>query len=141
MNVYADSSFVVSLYVMDRHSPTAVQRMVSRPRLWLTPLHSAEWIHAVERQVFQKNLSLDQAQQIYIEFGRDRESGIWIQVALPEATFVACCDLSRRYTARLGNRTLDTLHVASALELKAASFWTFDERQSKLARAVGLKTD
>jgi len=141
LNVYADSSFVVSLYVMDRHSRAAVQRMVSRPRLWLTPLHSAEWIHAIERQVFQKNLSIDQAQQVYTEFDRDRESGIWIQVALPETMFVACCDLSRRYTARLGNRTLDTLHVASALELKATSFWTFDERQAKLARAVGLNTD
>jgi predicted nucleic acid-binding protein len=36
--------------------------------------------------------------------------------------------------------TLDTLHVASALELGAERFWTFDERQAKLARAVGLKT-
>jgi len=35
--------------------------------------------------------------------------------------------------------TLDTLHVASALELGAERFWTFDERQAKLARAVGLK--
>jgi len=37
-------------------------------------------------------------------------------------------------------RDLDTLHVASALELKAERFWTFDERQKRLARAVGLKT-
>ena len=37
-------------------------------------------------------------------------------------------------------RTLDTLHVASALELKAEHFWTFDDRQAKLALAVGLKT-
>jgi len=51
------------------------------------------------------------------------------------------CDLGRRYAARLGNRTLDTLHVASALELKERSFWTFDERQAKLARAAGLKTE
>jgi predicted nucleic acid-binding protein len=141
LSIYADTSFLVSVYVPDRHSSATDQRMASRPRLWLTPLHSAEWIHAVERQLFQKNLSLDRAQQIYIEFDRDRESGVWVQVALPETAFVVCCDLSRRYTARLGNRTLDTLHVASALELKASSFWTFDERQSKLARAVGLKTD
>ena len=35
--------------------------------------------------------------------------------------------------------TLDTLHVACALELGAERFWTFDARQAKLARAVGLK--
>ena len=38
------------------------------------------------------------------------------------------------------SRTLDTLHVACALELKAEHFWTFDERQAKLALAEGLKT-
>ncbi len=126
---------------MDRHSRAAVQRMASRPRLWLTPLHNAEWIHAVERQVFQKNLSLFETQQIYAEFDRDRGSGVWVEVALPESALAVCCDLGRRYAARLGNRTLDTLHVASALELKARIFWTFDERQAKLARAAGLKTE
>jgi hypothetical protein len=29
--------------------------------------------------------------------------------------------------------------VASALELGAAQFWTFDDRQAKLAKAAGLK--
>ena len=36
-------------------------------------------------------------------------------------------------------RILDTLHVACAIELKAERFWTFDERQRKLAKAAGLK--
>jgi len=47
--------------------------------------------------------------------------------------------LGRRYGPQLGTRTVDTLHVACALELKAERFWTFDERQAKLARARGLK--
>jgi predicted nucleic acid-binding protein len=37
-----------------------------------------------------------------------------------------------------GTRTLDTLHVAAALALGAKEFWTFDDRQAKLATAVGL---
>jgi predicted nucleic acid-binding protein len=49
-------------------------------------------------------------------------------------------DLARRYGPKLGMRTLDTLRVACALELKAERFWTFDERQAKLAKAGGLKT-
>jgi len=36
-------------------------------------------------------------------------------------------------------RTLDTLHVACALELKAERFWTFDDRLAKLAKAQGMK--
>jgi len=51
-----------------------------------------------------------------------------------------CTDLARRHGAKLGVRTLDSLHVACAVELKAERFWTFDERQAKLAKAEGLKT-
>jgi predicted nucleic acid-binding protein len=47
--------------------------------------------------------------------------------------------LARKHTALLGTRTLDTLHVAAALELKSERFLTFDERQAKLAKAIGLK--
>jgi len=38
-------------------------------------------------------------------------------------------------------RTLDSLHVACAIELKAERLWTFDERLAKLAKAQGLKTN
>jgi predicted nucleic acid-binding protein len=33
---------------------------------------------------------------------------------------------------------LDTLHIACALELGAKEFWTFDQRQERLAKAAGL---
>jgi predicted nucleic acid-binding protein len=141
LSIYADTSFVVSLYVRDRPSNAAAQRMSSRPNIWLTPLLAAEWIHAIERRLFQKDLSHYDAQQIYADFERNRNLGVWIEVALPESVFSICCDLARRYTARLGNRTLETLHVACALELKATGFWTFDERQARLARSAGLNTD
>jgi predicted nucleic acid-binding protein len=32
------------------------------------------------------------------------------------------------------------LHVACALEMNVQKFWTFDDRQAKLAEAVGLDT-
>ena len=41
-------------------------------------------------------------------------------------------------TPRLGTRTLDVLHVVSALALQADTFYTFDTRQAKLAAAEGL---
>ena len=113
--------------------------MAPHPRLWLTPLHRAEWAHAIERQVFQKLLSRRETRELHAEFEKDRIDGIWVEATLPDSTFERCSELARRFVARLGSRTLDTLHVASALELKAERFWTFDERQAKLARAAGLK--
>jgi predicted nucleic acid-binding protein len=114
--------------------------MASRPVVWLTPFHVAEWTHAVERHVFRRALSRSEADRYHERFQQHRDSGLWVEVAMPESAFELCAQLARRHGARLGLRTLDTLHVASALELKAERFWTFDERQKRLARAVGLKT-
>jgi predicted nucleic acid-binding protein len=47
--------------------------------------------------------------------------------------------LSAQHTATLGNRSFDTLHVATALHLGARELLTFDERQAALARAEGLR--
>jgi predicted nucleic acid-binding protein len=140
LSTYADTSFLVSLYIPDAHSSEAERRMASKPVVWLTPFHVAEWTHAVEQQVFRQAASRMEADQSYERFQQHRESGLWVEVALPETVFDVCTQLARLHGARLGVRTFDTLHVASALELKAERFWTFDERQKKLARAVGLKT-
>ena len=140
MTIYADTSFFVSLYLPDRHSGEAQRRVARHPRLWLTPLHRAEWAHAIAQHVFHRKISSREAQQVYRSFERDTATGVWEQIDLPEIVFETCIHLARRHVSRLGVRTLDTLHVACALELHAQDFWTFDERQSKLAEAAGLKT-
>ncbi len=140
MSVYADTSFFVSLYLTDRHSLEAERKMASNPAIWLTPLHAAEWTHAVEQHVFRRLVSRSEAERLHKRFQQHREKRVWVEVGVPESAFDLCAQLGRRHGARLGLRTLDTLHVASALELKADRFWTFDERQKKLARAAGLKT-
>lgn len=139
MSVYADTSFFVSLYMFDRHSTSAQRLISSKPELWLTPLHTAEWTNAIEQHVFRNVLSANDAVRLHDEFRHDAENGSWIQAPMPDLTYARCIDLARRYTAKFGTRTLDTMHVASALELGAKIFWTFDERQQNLARASGLK--
>jgi len=47
--------------------------------------------------------------------------------------------LSSQYTMSRGHRTVDILHVATALHLKARQFLTFDSNQRILAQAEGLK--
>jgi predicted nucleic acid-binding protein len=138
--VYADTSFIVSLYVTDRHSGESRQRIVTSPQAWFTPLHRAEWAHAIAQQVFHRKMSAIEAQQVNRQLEGDMAAGLWVEVGLPDLVFELCVDLARRHGPRLGVRTLDSLHVASALQLKAEQFWTFDERQGKLAKLEGLKT-
>ncbi len=92
------------------------------------------------QHVFRRAISDREAQKFRSHFEGDREAGLWLEVDLPETAFETSIELARRHGARLGIRTLDSLHVASALELRTERFWTFDERQAALARAEGLKT-
>ncbi len=139
MIIYPDTSFVVSLYLIDQHSQEVERRLAQQPLVWLTPLHLAEWNHAIALHVFRNKISTQEAQQVYQNFQRDRLAGVWVEVDLPAKTFEVSARLARHHVASLGVRTLDTLHVAAALELGAQIFWTFDLRQAKLAQAVGLK--
>ena len=141
MTIYADSSFLVSGYVQDTHSAEAVRRMGLHPPIWITQLNRTELAHAIHQYVFRGKLSLAESQRDWNNFLRDCVQGIWIPVDLPEKTWETSIDLARRYGPSLGVRTLDSLHVSCALELKAERFWTFDERQARLAEAVGLDTN
>jgi predicted nucleic acid-binding protein len=141
LTAYADSSFLVSIYIEDVHSQAADVLLRTKPSIFLTPLHLAEWAHAVAQQIFRRQISAVAAQQIETDFEEDRQAGLWNQLPMPEGSLELCAELARRHGAKLGVRTLDSLHVACALELKAERFWTFDERQAKLAKAAGLKTN
>jgi predicted nucleic acid-binding protein len=70
----------------------------------------------------------------------DFARGAYVQADLLwRATLNRASDISREFTRIIGCRSLDVLHVASALELGLRSFVTFDARQQKLAQAVKLK--
>lgn len=66
--------------------------------------------------------------------GRYRQGDV-----LWRATLKRAGELSCKHTRSIGCRSLDILHVASALELDFKHFSTFDVRQQQLARAAGLK--
>ncbi len=139
MTIYADSSFFVSVYIPDQHSAEAIRRMSTRPRIWFTPFHKLEFAHAVARGVFYRLISAATADAVQKDLERDCRAGLWELADFPFAAFETGVVLARRHVATLGTRTLDSLHVACALELKADRFWTFDDRQAKLAKAAGLK--
>jgi predicted nucleic acid-binding protein len=139
LRVYADTSVFVSFYVNDAHSNEARRRIAQPTALLLTPLHRAEWANAIGQHVFRRLISSGEAEAFSIALAKDRKVGLWLEAGIPESAFEISVRLADQYTSRLGTRTLDTLHVASALELGATEFWTFDERQAKLAKAVGLK--
>ena len=138
MTAYVDTSFLVSTYVVDAHSSRADQCLATAPSVSLTPFNRAEFANAIYQQVFLQRLTLVKAQLAWKDFESDCRQGIWITADFPSRAWETAIDLARRYGPTLGVRTLDSLHVACALELRADKFWTFDERLARLAEAVGL---
>ena len=140
MSGYADTSFVVSLYTPDANSSSAA-KLITRPRLPLliTPLGELELMNALQLRVFRKELDPSEIRTANASFRRDLETGIFAIKPLSPGIFERAKLLARKQTATLGTRTLDLLHVASALVLQADALYTFDRQQEKLARAEGLK--
>jgi predicted nucleic acid-binding protein len=101
-------------------------------RLWLTPFHRLEFRSAVELRLFRKEITKGQAARVLTQFVDDLDS-VYAVSDLPHDIFSHAYDLAAQHTARLGTRSLDILHVALAQALEAAEFWTFDQRQSRLA--------
>ena len=143
--IYADSNFIVSLYVVRGHSPAAFTALRSLPvdqrAVPFTWLHQIEVINAFHRTAFLTNKDANNALAATAILESDLAAHRrvdWVPTPLARVQTLAR-QLTERHTARQGYRTYDVLHVASALALGAHSFWTFDTDADSLAKAEGLK--
>ena len=106
----------------------------------VTPLHLHELHNAIGLCQFWGHLTLTRASEVAQQVACDERDGKLVSFIPPWAeVYAAGQRLIAAHTPLLGTRSLDMLHVASALVLGAHDFCGFDERQSKLARAAGLK--
>jgi predicted nucleic acid-binding protein len=75
-------------------------------------------------------------------FEEHEKSGIYYRPQFDwSAIFIHAIDLSKKHLASIGSKSLDILHVASALSINADRFLTLDDRQNRLAALVGLKIE
>jgi len=144
LNGYADTSFLMSLYGRDSNSPRAVALVLRhKPVFFLTELGEVEFANAVERLLFSRRAGAfwtpTEARAVRDRFEQHVNAGVFELRPVPSEAWQTAIRLSHHYTAKLGTRTLDVLHVAMAMNLQPDVFFTFDRRQGKLARAVGLR--
>lgn len=148
MNAYPDTSFLCALYRTQDNSVRALEYRagmdgplhVSRPLLW-------EFRQSVRFQAFRhsKNRNvgypLHEAEKMIADCNDDIRDGL---VVVAEADLTAVLingeRISKARTFAGGHRSFDLLHVATALELGAKEFLSFDANQIALATAEGLAT-
>jgi predicted nucleic acid-binding protein len=140
LKIYADASFLVSLYSPDANSIAAARTMqASNGDRFVSVFGELEVVNAIGLRVFRKEVSATQAQSSLNDFEKDLRAGVFQLRPLLEQVFERARQLSRQTTPKLGTRTADLLHVATALELSADYLYTFDQQQRKLAHTVHLK--
>lgn len=141
MSAYADTGFLCSLYAPDGHTTRAITRMRhQRLPLSVTWIHRLELRNALRLRVFRKEISDEQAGHSLNAHLADLSAGV-LAAREPDmpALLLEAERMSAAYAPKLGTRSLDILHVAACLVLGDVTFLTFDERQSRLARAAGLE--
>lgn len=141
MSHYADSSFLVSCYVVDANT-TRAKTYLSRSSVPLafTALHRLEVRNAFKLGVFRGFFTAADAHAAWTNVEKDLLAGRLVTTTLKwPVAFRVAARLSERHSISLGTRSLDILHVAAAKAVRTAEFISFDARQRALAGAIGLK--
>ena len=140
-DAYPDSSFLVSIYRQDGNHAAAGAFMRKRsPVLAFLPLHRVELRNALRFAETQGLITADERREAFLQIEQDLRDGFLAHGTVAWGDICRCADeLSERHRVKHGQRTIDLLHVAAALESDTKLFLSFDRRQCALAKAAGLQ--
>jgi len=140
MTTWFDTGILLKLYTTEPES-VAVQSWVRNRTepIRICVLHRSECSSALHLKAFRGECDVAVAARALDLVESDLRSGVLRMVAVDwDAAWETCHRFATRYAAETGVRTLDTLHVACALQLEASEFVTSDRRQATLADQTGL---
>lgn len=137
---YADTSFLISLYGHDTNTAQALRAVTNRGvSIAFTLLNDFEFRNATRLLVFRAKIDSNSASEMRAAVDADLIAGLLSWTECDLETVYRCGErLSDLHTQSDGSRCLDILHVATALELGATEFLSFDARQRNLASKASL---
>ena len=141
VEAYADSSFLVSLFRQDDNQEAAQAYMArQKPVLGFSALNRVELRNALRNAESFRQMTAQDRRAAFRQIDEDVRDGLLVHTPVNWTDVFRCADeLSEKHAATDGQRTIDLLHVALALESGAQIFLSFDKRQRRLAKAAGLK--
>jgi predicted nucleic acid-binding protein len=138
---YADSGFVVSLYLTTEGTSALARKEVKRAGkpLVLSPLSLLEIRNTLNFGINRGEITSAQRDAVLAEINTQIETGFFRLVDASQSSIHAKAqELSDKHTRAVATRSLDLMHIAAALLSGARTFLTFDKRQAKAAAAEGL---
>ncbi|MEM7674179.1 MAG: type II toxin-antitoxin system VapC family toxin [Verrucomicrobiota bacterium] len=140
MNIYYDTGLLLKLYTLEPQSPKVREFIRSHnQKIPLLSIHQSECASALHLKAFRKECTRAQANRALSDIAEDQRMGfLTLLSANWDKIWSKTIELSQAYTATIGCRTLDTLHVAAALEFGFREFASSDTRQKTLAEQTGM---
>jgi len=146
MQAFPDTSFLYAIYRSQSNSPLAAAYFEAMPGpLEVTTLLLYEFRQSVRFQIRlnrhdpAKGYPRPEGIKMLMDLKADLVNGAVVIIPGPWPLVHSAAErLSELYTDANGNRSMDILHVATAIELGAKEFLTFDGNQKRLAEAEGL---
>ena len=138
---YADSGFVVSLYLTTEGTSAQARKEVKRASkpILLSPLSLLEIRNALNFGINRGEIIGEQRDAVISEIDAQIEKGFFRLVDASQTSIYAKAqELSNKHTPTTATRSLDLMHLAAALLTEARTFLTFDKRQAKAASTEGL---
>jgi predicted nucleic acid-binding protein len=144
---FADTSLLCALYRHQEMTGTADALVADlHEPLCVSSLLAFEFRQSARLQVFRfshdrtQGFSKAEAERMLHKFELNLISGALEILPVEWGDVHSLAErISGRHTMTCGHRTLDVIHVATALHAKMGVFLTFDENQAALARAEGLE--
>jgi predicted nucleic acid-binding protein len=137
---YFDTGVLLKLYLPEPRAAEAVAFVNASPGKPPTNhLHELEIHSALRQKNGRGELTQTECEALIAQVESDLTTGVHerVSVSWPDV-FATAETLSAAHGAGTLCHSLDTLHVALALEFGATEFCSFDLRQSRLAAAAGL---
>jgi predicted nucleic acid-binding protein len=140
-DAYADSSFLVSVYRRDGNHAAACAFMAKHsPVLAFLPLHRVELRNALRFAETQGLITAQERRRAFKQIEQDLRDGLLLHISVAWSDICRRADdLSEKHMVKNGQRTIDLLHIAGALESGTRLFLSFDQRQCGLAKAAELQ--
>jgi predicted nucleic acid-binding protein len=136
---YFDTSALVPLYLPEIRSDRAREEARRARQIPYTPLHALEVTSAIHLNYGRRLITAAELRAVSLQIEDDLSAHRLRPTPLDLAdVFASATAVARQHAGTLLCRSLDVLHVATALHLRCAEFVSAAERQLQLARAVGL---
>ncbi|NBS51954.1 MAG: PIN domain-containing protein [Spartobacteria bacterium] len=127
---YADSGFVVSLYLTTEGTSAQARKEVKRAGkpIFLSPLSLLEIRNALNFGINRGEITSEQCDAVLAEIDSQIETGFFRLVDASQSSIYAKAqELSNKHTPAVATRSSDLMHLAAALLSGALTFLTFDK--------------